>query len=118
MKSRYSGVFLRLIQGLFLFNIADALLSIQLIGNEKILEEANPLWGDMVTSSPCKFFAIKLLIASAVYEQVYYLTNLRAVCGFFYIHREKPVAKFGIIVTFLAYMALICSFYIFIFHEN
>jgi len=105
MKSRYSGAFLRLIQGLFLFNIADALLSIQLIGNEKILEEANPLWGDMVTSSPCKFFVIKLLIASAV-------------CGFFYIHREKPVAKFGIIVTFLAYMALICSFYVFIFHEN
>ena len=101
-KSKYDGAFLRLIQGLFLFNVADALLSVQLISNEKILEEANPLWGDLLTSSPFTFLTIKLLIASAV-------------CGFFYLHRDKTITKVGIVVTFLTYMALICSFYFFVF---
>jgi len=101
-KKKSDGIFLRLIQGLFLFNVADALLSIQLIGNEKILEEANPLWGDMVSSAPCTFLLIKLLMASAV-------------CGFFYFQRHRKLAQVGIILTFSAYLMLILSFYFFIF---
>jgi hypothetical protein len=94
--------FLRLIQGLFLFNVADALLSVQLIGYERELEEANPLWGSLLVDNPALFVFSKLALAGAG-------------CLCLYKFRKNPIAKAGILLCFSAYYLLLCGFYIFVF---
>ena len=96
------NVFLRLVQGLFLFNVADALLSVQLIAHERILDEANPLWGTLVTDNPTLFITIKLTIALAG-------------CRLLYIYRHNPLARAGVLFCFLIYYALLCTFWIVVF---
>ena len=96
------NIFLRLVQGLFLFNVADALLSVQLIAHEQILDEANPLWGTLVTDNPPLFIAIKLTIALVG-------------CRLLYVYRDRPLARAGVLVCFLAYYALLCTFWIVVF---
>ena len=96
-------VLLRLVQGLFLFNIADALLSVQLISQERILDEANPLWSSLILSNPGLFVVAKLSIAGVG-------------CLLLHKYREMPAAKAGILLCFLVYYALLCGFYFFVFH--
>ena len=95
-------VFLRLVQGLFLFNIADALLSVKLIAHEQVLEEANPLWGSLLLYNPTAFVFIKLTIAGAG-------------CLCLWKYRKKPIAKVGVLMCFGVYYMLLCAFYIFVF---
>ena len=95
-------VFLRLVQGLFIFNVADALLSVRLISFEQVLEEANPLWGSLLSYSPAAFIISKLTIAGAG-------------CLCLWKYRKKPLAKAGILICFGGYYSLMCGFYFFVF---
>ena len=102
LSSNNDRVFLRLVQGLFAFNVADALLSVRLISYDQVLEEANPLWGSLLLYSPSTFVVTKLLIAGAG-------------CLCLWKYRKKPLAKVGILVCFGVYYSLMCGFYFFVF---
>ena len=91
----------RLLQGVLLFNIADAVLSIQLIHNEKILEEANPLMAGLLSHSPLAFIIVK---ASAVCIG----------CFTLYKFKDSRLAQIGAGICFITYFLLLLSFYIFV----
>jgi len=96
-----AGTIKRLLQGVLLFNIADALLSIQLIHNEKILEEANPLMEGLLSHSPFAFVAVK---AAAVCLG----------CFTLYKFKHSRLAQIGAGVCFVVYFLLMLSFYLFL----
>ena len=102
LSSDNDRVFLRLVQGLFAFNVADALLSVRLISYDQVLEEANPLWGSLLLYNPSLFVAIKLTLAGAG-------------CLCLWKFRRKPIAKVGILLCFTVYYLLLCGFYVFVF---
>ena len=70
---------------------------------ERILDEANPLWNTLILENPALFIVAKLSIAGLG-------------CRLLYKFREKPAAKAGILLCFLVYYALLCCFYYFVFH--
>jgi len=89
----------------FLFNIADALLSVELIYYEKVLEEANPLWTHLLNNNPVAFVIAKTTIVCVG-------------CFVLYKNKESRLAQAGAVFCFMIYFALLASFYIFIFSQR
>ena len=91
----------RLLQGVILFNVADALLSIQLIHNEKIIEEANPLMEGLLSHSPLMFVVVKA-------------TAVCLGCFTLYKFKDSKLAQLGAGICFVVYFFLMLSFYLFL----
>ena len=81
----------------FLLNIADAIFSLYYISYLKVLDEANPLWENIIHTNPISFFILKL---SMVFLGCLTLNAFN----------RTTMMRLGVISCFLCYLFIVCWF--------